>query len=580
MIFASKLRSRLSPRPQQQPPAPRFIRRSSSSPLSRHEVAFESLEPILPRLRLPSMPVCRFFQQGYCKFGSSCRFQHPSRNQSQPSQPSQPNRFSPLSGSGGRGNQDSVLEKYSISSAAITKDLTEDKPTWILSAYAPGRDAPEQLFGGFPREQSFEEVRLHYMMGKASGNEQQALGEAQALYTTAQEQMERALNNIQEAMRFVADAEDRHPNRNDICRQATHGAPFGEFLVGKRPKSTADSSIPSNPFATMPGPSQLAGGAAANPFGQPSPAKPNPFAQASPSPFAPQGAANGGQAGGFGQAAQPSVSTFGQPTSLGAKPNPFASSSAAPTNAFGVPAQLGQKPNPFANHGQANSTTSPFASIPSSGDNSRNPFGAPAPSQTDAPVNPFASNQNNNSAGGAFGASPFATAASTTAAATVQTGNSFATHAGPPPPYEANRPFGQPEPPKANGVFSKPSTDASNNKTPFGQQPPVNASSGIGNHPPLESYSTKGPTGRLATFKGKTVVYKDGEAGTRGFDGTWARIWFPEGPPAPCRDTLLPPSEYDARSRKQWEAFAETGNFVGGIMPEVPPPRELTRWDF
>lgn len=579
MIFASKLRSRLSPRPQQQPTTPPFNRRSSSSPLPRHEVAFESLEPILPRLRLPSMTVCRFFQQGYCKYGNACRYQHPSRNQPQSSQP---NRFSPLSGSGGRGgNQDSVLEKYSISSSAITKDLTEDKPTWILSAYAPGRDAPEQLFGGFPREQSFEEVRLHYMMGKASGNEQQALGEAQALYRTAQEQMERALNNVQEAMRFVADAEDRHPNRNDICRQATQGAPFNEFLVGKRPKSTADPSTPLNPFATMPGPSQLAGVATANPFGQPSPAKPNPFAQASPSPFAPQGATNGGPAGAFSQAVQPSVSTFGQTTSLGAKPNPFASSSAAPTNDFGVSAQLGQKPNPFANHGQANSTTSPFASIPSSGDNSRNPFGAPAPAQTNAPVNRFASNQNNNSAmGGTFGASPFAAANANTAAATVQTSNSFATPNGPPPPYESSRPFGQPEPAQANGVFGKPSADAGNNKTPFGQQPTVSASGGTDSHPPLESYSSKGPTGRLSTFKGKSVVYKDGEAGTRGFDGTWARIWFPDGPPASCRDTLLPPGEYDERSRRQWEAFAETGKFTGGVMPEVPPPRELTRWDF
>lgn len=65
--------------------------------------------------------------------------------------------------------------KYSISPDVIEKDLTTEAPQWILSAYAPGRDAPEQLFGGYPREQSFEELRLHYMIGKASGNEQQAV---------------------------------------------------------------------------------------------------------------------------------------------------------------------------------------------------------------------------------------------------------------------------------------------------------------------------------------------------------------------------------------------------------------------
>jgi hypothetical protein len=65
--------------------------------------------------------------------------------------------------------------KYSISIDTIEKDLTAEAPQWILSAYAPGRNAPEQLFGGYPREQSFEEMRLHFMMGKASGNEQQAV---------------------------------------------------------------------------------------------------------------------------------------------------------------------------------------------------------------------------------------------------------------------------------------------------------------------------------------------------------------------------------------------------------------------
>lgn len=67
------------------------------------------------------------------------------------------------------------LEKYNITTEAIERDLINEAPQWILSAYAPGRDAPEQLFGGYPREQSFEELRLHFMAGKAAGNEQQAV---------------------------------------------------------------------------------------------------------------------------------------------------------------------------------------------------------------------------------------------------------------------------------------------------------------------------------------------------------------------------------------------------------------------
>lgn len=64
---------------------------------------------------------------------------------------------------------------YGLSKEAIEKDLTGEAPTWILSCYGPGRDAPEQLFGGYPREQSTEEIRLHYEKGVAAGKQQEAV---------------------------------------------------------------------------------------------------------------------------------------------------------------------------------------------------------------------------------------------------------------------------------------------------------------------------------------------------------------------------------------------------------------------
>lgn len=70
---------------------------------------------------------------------------------------------------------DSFPAKYSISTDAIRRDLTTEAPEWILSSYGPGRNAPGLLFEGFPREQSFEEMRLHYYAAKAVGNEQQAV---------------------------------------------------------------------------------------------------------------------------------------------------------------------------------------------------------------------------------------------------------------------------------------------------------------------------------------------------------------------------------------------------------------------
>lgn len=85
--------------------------------------------------------------------------------------------------------------------------------------------------------------------------------------------------------------------------------------------------------------------------------------------------------------------------------------------------------------------------------------------------------------------------------------------------------------------------------------------------------------GTLAAFKGKAVSYKDGKPGIRQFDGTWAKIWFPDGPPAFYKDTEMPPDAYGDKDKEQWNKFMTTGTFEGG-MPALPPPRECTQWDF
>lgn len=82
-------------------------------------------------------------------------------------------------------------------------------------------------------------------------------------------------------------------------------------------------------------------------------------------------------------------------------------------------------------------------------------------------------------------------------------------------------------------------------------------------------------------FKNKPVSYnEDDKPGIKQFDGSWQRIWFPNGPPAFNQDTALPPEDYDEDSKRRWAAFAETGQFLDGVMPELPPPRECTVWDF
>ena len=122
---------------------------------------------------------------------ANCRFEHPGANQNQNQNPfgapssNNNNRFGALSNTGGgggwgggagggsgSGGAAGATNPYKITKDGLKLDLADERPPWILSSYGPGKDAPEQLFGGYPREQSLEEVRL-YVMGSA--NPQQAV---------------------------------------------------------------------------------------------------------------------------------------------------------------------------------------------------------------------------------------------------------------------------------------------------------------------------------------------------------------------------------------------------------------------
>ncbi|KAF7555738.1 hypothetical protein G7046_g6480 [Stylonectria norvegica] len=592
------------------------------------------------------MAICRYFQQGYCRFGTRCKYEHPSAGSS--SQPQSSNRFGALAGGSGASSQ-TLAEKYNISTETIERDLTSEAPQWIFSAYAPGRDAPGQLFGGYPREQSFEELRLHYWLGKASGKEQEALSEAQELYTEAKTQMQNAARNSKDAVQFLLAAEEKHPNRLDICKQGTQGMPFGEFLVGKRRGLAVLDTAQPNAFGSNGSSSTLAASSATpSAFGQPSALgqQPNPFgAPAFGQPAQPSSASPFGQPSqptpAFGQPSQPvsafgqpsqaaqaatpfaqpsqAPSAFGQPSALGAKPNPFGapafgqpSQPAAQGNAFGQPSQLGQNAGAFASAANPTTNVSPFGSM-GAGNNAStaNPFGAPSTNQQNTTTsNPFAS------AGNAAPV-PFGQPSTTPAApspfgqpSAPAASNPFASSAQGPSTASGN-PFAQKSPEQPNGFASQPTQQQAAN--PFGQ--PSNSSSAApqlvhtnsplspfasgqlkqqagaasGNpyppgstrqHPPIESYSTKDMEGRLTMFKGKSVQYRNGKPGIREFDGTWKRIWFPNGPPGYAKDTEVPVEQYDEKCKAQWSAFAQTGKFEGGLMPELPPRRECTLWNF
>lgn len=160
-------------------------------------------------------------------------------------------------------------------------------------------------------------------------------------------------------------------------------------------------------------------------------------------------------------------------------------------------------------------------------------------------------------------------------------------------------PFGQPAQPAASNPFAQ-APPASNGFAAAAQRP-AGATPGGANpygpnatrqHPPYDSYARKAPSGQLLSFKNKQVTYKEmgekGEApkqvpGIQNFDGSWTKIWFPDGPPPYYKDTE-PNREYTDGEKAAYEQFVSTGRFTlagagGHGMPEAPPLREYCTWD-
>ncbi|KAI9822286.1 MAG: hypothetical protein M1827_000004 [Pycnora praestabilis] len=412
----------------------------------------------------------------YEELPENCKFEHPQSNhtvqtqnrfaafQSPSSNASTSPASSPFGGTGGNRPL-----PFQLSKEIILNDLSKEVPQWILSAYGPGRDAPIQLFGGHPREQSFEEMRLQHYIAATSGNTQQAIQEAQALVQNAQQQMQTALNDIDGALNYIINGAETHPNRHDICA--------GASTAGQAPAQS------SNPLAQSSGafskPAETNGGA----FGVPS------FGQASgtfgqPTAIAPTAGS------GFGQPSQLGGG-FGQPSQLGQKPSPFGQPSQL-NGGFGQPSQLGQRSSPF---GQPSQSRSGFGQ-PSQLDHNPSLFGQQAqssgassfgqPTQLGTAPNPFAGtavispgfgNQSGRtedypkqpqSTSGGFGQPSQNSSTGGFGQTSLPATSSF----GQPSQPASTNPFAQPSVPITNGIFGKPGAPS---PIPFGVSP---ASSG------------------------------------------------------------------------------------------------------
>lgn len=76
------------------------------------------------------------------------------------------------------------------------------------------------------------------------------------------------------------------------------------------------------------------------------------------------------------------------------------------------------------------------------------------------------------------------------------------------------------------------------------------------------------------------VRYFDDEPCYKGNDGSWQRVWFPDGPPVFAKTVDLPDEAYDEATKANYRHLKEAGTFKDGIMPALPPKREWCSWNF
>lgn len=557
------------------------------------------------------MVVCKYFLQGRCKFGDGCINEHPGKTTTgkrNPFAPLQNNNRSNPSGQNtlNRGSK-TADSPYHLDKDVISNDLTNDRPLYILSSYGPGRDAPQQLFGGQLREQSFEELRLRHYELASAGNESQAVQEAQVLYNNAEQQMQKALSDLDGALKYIIDAANQHPNRLDVCK-----AKGADISQSQQPSGLVQpAGAPATGGPTL---GQTSFGQPSAPaFGRPSFGQP-----AAPAPVFGQPAPLNQNQSLFGQPSKlTSGPAFGQPATLGQKPTSFGQglnqNQAQPfgqtstTSLFGQPQQAAnpfgaqqpqQAAQPFGNQGQLNQ---PAFGRPSFGNPSLTAPQASGPlgqQQAPTPANPFAKAQTTTST---FGQNITAPANPSSTFNVSQPMNVF----GKPSTLQpATDPFGQKDQGQNLGAFGQPTQPSA---PTFGQPAAPTSTGMFGNSSvqpstqapaaasvaPMQQASKatlanakfetdRGGNRRLVSWQGKRVTYVDEDPCFKNAsDSGWEKIWFPEGPPSFTDKTQEYPDGYvpDEAAMENFKHFCQRGVGLDGLIPDMPPPRDMITWN-
>lgn len=463
-------------------------------------------------------------------------------------------------------------DSFKLSKSGIESDLTKETPQWILSSYGPGFEAPLQLFGGQPREQSFEELRLRHYDLAAQGKEQQAIQEAQALFSDAEQQMRTTLNDVDGAIKYIADGENQHPNRIDECklRGTRHFQTQSNTLNKQQPTLSSGHPVAPTPAFGLPTASSTFGRVSAPTFGQPS---------------APNSRQGQSMAQVFGQPSAPKstfdqISTSSQPPGFG---RPLSTANQEPFSTFGKPL------NVLPAFGQAGTSASLDVPQQSSSDaismSTNSTFSKTAlSSQPLRGGSPRIFNQSSTPIQtGIFGGPPAPNPADTVPQST-------ATHFSESSDRAASlNPFGGRVAPTSTDMFRRPSGTALELSSQAYTSAAASRAAQQPHESTLNSISTSRQTsggikgrrddqGKVTSWDGMTVRYANNEPCYKARDGSLQRIWFPDGAPIFKKNYDLPDEAYDEQIEEDFKFLRQNATFKNGIMPMLPPKKAWCGW--
>ncbi|CAH2043049.1 unnamed protein product, partial [Iphiclides podalirius] len=141
------------------------------------------------------MVVCKFFQQGYCRYGQNCRFEHIYGSKYSYHAPVNPPAQTPQVPVATVVTDEQLVHQVQCDIQAALKG-----GQWILSCYAPYKEKP-----GFPglTDLSPEEARLFIYEAKAKNAVDQAVYYMDSLYKETRNKYEQLLNPTLNTMKVL-----------------------------------------------------------------------------------------------------------------------------------------------------------------------------------------------------------------------------------------------------------------------------------------------------------------------------------------------------------------------------------------